>query len=66
MIFLKHNSLMSDIFFNPIFIICFPESVFFRVHVFESAGFSGSTLFRVQVVLGPGPGPGPGFKSSHS
>ena len=39
MVFVKHNSLKSDIFFNPIF---FP-------------GFSGSRFFRVQVQgPGPG------------
>ena len=53
MVFAKHNSLKSDIFFNPIFIPGFSESRFFRVQVFQGAGpGSGS---RVQ---GPGPGPG--------
>ena len=49
MVFIKHNSLKSDIFFNPIFI----------------PGFSGSRFFRVQVFQGPGPrsGPGPGSAS---
>ena len=47
MIFLKHNFLKSDIFFNLIFIPCFSESMFFRVQVFQSPGFSGSSLFRV-------------------
>ena len=42
MVFIKHNSLKSDIFLNPIFIPC----------------FSGSRFFRVQVFLGPGPGSG--------
>ena len=60
MIFLKHNSLQSDRFFNPIFIPCFSESMFFRVQFFQSPGFSGSILFRVQVIQGPGPG----FRSS--
>ena len=54
MIFLKHNFLKSDIFFNLIFIPCFSESMFFRVQVFQSPGFSGSSLFRVQVFQGPG------------
>ena len=40
MVFVKHNSLRSDIFFNSIFI----------------PGFSGSRFFRVQVFQGPGPG----------
>ena len=57
MFFVKHNSLKSDIFFNPIFIPGFLESTFFRVHVFQGPGpGSGS---RVQ-------GPGPGFRSSAS
>ena len=55
MVFVKHNSLKSDILFNPIFI----------------PGFSGSRFFRIQVFQGPGSGssvqgPGPGFRSSHS
>ena len=54
MIFLKYNSLKSDIFFNPIFTPCFSGSMFFRVQVFQSPGFSGSRLFRVQVIQGPG------------
>ena len=53
MIFLEHNSLKWDIFFNPIFIPCFSESMFFRVRVFQNPGFSGSSFFRVQVFLGP-------------
>ena len=40
MVFMKHNSLKSDVFFNPIFIPC----------------FSGSRFFRVQIFQGPGPG----------
>ena len=51
MVFVKHNSLKSDIFFNPIFI----------------PGFSGSvSRVRVQGP-GPGSkvqGPGSGFRSS--
>ena len=66
MVFIKHNSLKSDIFFNPIFIPGFSGSRFFRVQVFQSPGFPGSSFFRVQVqspgsrvrVQGPGPGPG--------
>ena len=53
MVFVKLNSLKSDIFFNPIFI----------------SGFSGSRFFRAKVFQGPGPGsrswvqgPGPGFR----
>ena len=53
MVFIKHNSLMSDIHFNPIFIPCFLGPKFFRVQVFLGLGFSG----RVQ-------GPSPGFRSS--
>ena len=63
MVFLKHNSLKPDIFFNPIFIPDFSGSRFFRVQLFQGPGpGSGS---RVQ---SPGPesgsGPGPGFRSS--
>ena len=52
MVFVKHNSLNPDIFFNPIFIPGFSGSRFFRVQVFQGPGFlrSGS---RVQ---GPGSG----------
>ena len=42
MVFVKHNSLKSDIFFNPIFIPGFPGSRFFRVQVFQGPGFLGS------------------------
>ena len=49
MVFVKHNSLKSDIFFNPI--------------VFQGPGFSESRFFRVQVFQGPGPGPGPSLGS---
>ena len=49
MAFLKHNSLKSDIIFNPICIPCFSESMFFRVQVFHDPSF-----FRVQVIQGPG------------
>ena len=64
MVFVKHDSLKSYIFFNPIFIPGFSGSRFFRVQVFQDPE-SGS---RVQ---GPGSGsgsrvqgPGPGFRSS--
>ena len=56
MVFVKRNSLKSDIFFHPIFIPGFSGFRFFRVQVFQSPGFSGSKFFRVQVVQGPGPG----------
>ena len=75
MVFIKHNSLKSDIFFNPIFIPCFSGSKFFRVQVFQDPGFSESRFLRVQVFQGPAfsesmffrvrvQGPGPGFRSS--
>ena len=57
MVFVKHNSLKSDIFFNPIFIPAFQgpgfsESRFFRVQVFQDPVFSVSAFgSRVQ---GPG------------
>ena len=58
MVFVKQNSLKSDIFFNPIFIPYFSGSRFFRVQVFKGSGFSGFRflrvqVFRVQVFLGP-------------
>ena len=49
MVFIKHNSLTSDIDFNPIFITCFSGSRFARVQVFLGTGFSGSES-RVQVL----------------
>ena len=65
MVFVKHNFLKSDIFFNPIFIPDFSGSRFFSVQVFQGPGFleSGSRVrvqgpgseFRVQ---GPGSGSG--------
>ena len=57
MAFLEHNSLNSDIIFNPICIPCFSESTFFRVQVFQGPSFSGSRLFKVQVFQGEGLGP---------
>ena len=54
MVFIKHNSLKSDIFVNPIFIPGFSGSSFFKIQV-----------FRVQVFQGPGQGPSPSFRSSH-
>ena len=75
MVFVKHNSLKSDIFCNPIFIAGFSGSKLFRVQVFQGLG-SGSGS-RIQDpgpgsrVKGPGPGsrvqvqnPGPGFRNS--
>ena len=63
MVFIEHNSLKSDKFFNPIFIPCFSGFMLFRVIVQVSygPGFSGSRLFRVQVFQGPGPGSGSRF-----
>ena len=58
MIFVKHNSLKSGIFFNPIFIPGFSGSRFFRVQVFQGPGFSEFRFFRVRVQ-----GPGFGFGS---
>ena len=58
MVFIEHNSLTSDIFFNPIFFPCFSGFMLFRVQVFQSPG-----LFRVQVFQ-VFQGPGPGFRSS--
>ena len=54
MVFIKHNSLKPDIFFNPIFIPCFSGSRFFRIQVFMGPLFPGSRFFRFQVFLGPG------------
>ena len=76
MVFVKHNSLKSDIFFNPIFIPGFSGSRFFRAQFLQGPGFSGSGS-RIQDqgsgsrsesrVQGPGSrvqGLGPGFRSS--
>ena len=67
MVFVKHNSLKSDISFNPIFIPGFSGSRFFRVLV-QDPGPGSRVRVRVQ---GPGPGcrvrvqgTGPGFRSS--
>ena len=74
MVFVKHNSLKSDIFFNPIFIPGFSGSRFFKVQVFQGPGpGSGSGSVSESRVQGPGPGSGsrvrvqglgPGFRSS--
>ena len=72
MVFVKHNSLKSDILFNPIFIPGFSGSRIFRVQVFQGPGFSGSSFFSVRVrVQGSGSRvrvqvSGPGFRSSNS
>ena len=56
-ILLRHNSLKSDIFFNPTYIPCFPGSVFFRVQGFQGLGpgFRSSLiklhLTRIQVQI---------------
>ena len=52
MVFVKHDSLKSNIFFNPIFLPGFSVSRFFRVQDPRCESGSGS---RVQ---GPGPGSG--------
>ena len=50
MVLIKHNSLKSDIFFNPIFIPGFSGSRLFRVQVFEGPDFSETRFFRIQVL----------------
>ena len=54
MVFIKHNSLTSDIDFNPIFITCFSGSRFVWVQVFLGTGFLGTGFSgsesRVQVL----------------
>ena len=56
MVFIKHNSLKSDIYFNPLSTPCFSGSRLFRVQVFQGRsfqgpGFSGSgSRFRVQTL----------------
>ena len=57
--FIKHNSLKSDLFFNPKFIPCLSGSRFFRVQIFQGPGFSRSRFLRAQVfwfqvIQGPG------------
>ena len=75
MVFIKHNSLKSDIYFNSTFIPCFLGSKFLRVQIFLSPGFSESKFFLVQVFSEAGfsgsrffwfkifQGPDPGFRS---
>ena len=59
MVFVKHNSLKSDIFFNPTFIPGFSGSRFFKVQVFQGPGpGSGSGSVSESRVQGPGPGSG--------
>ena len=64
-LFIKHNSIKSETYFNPTHIY----SIFSRIHVFQGpnffgqyfsrSGFSGSRFIRVWVQ-----GPGPGLRSS--
>ena len=49
MVLIKHNSLKSDIFFNPIFIPGFSGSRFFRIQNFQGPGLSEPRFFRVQI-----------------
>ena len=49
MVFIKHNCLKSDIFFNPIFIPGFSGFRFFRVRIQGPWSGSGSGV-RVQVL----------------
>ena len=49
--FIKHNSLKSDIFFNPTHIY----SIFFRIHVFQDSDLHASRFFRVQISKGSSP-----------
>ena len=58
MVFIRHNSLKSDMFlirylFHVFQDTCFSGSRFFRVQVFQGPGFSGSRFFRVQVFQSP-------------
>ena len=48
-LFIIHNSLKSDLFFNPSHIY----SIFSRIHVFQGPSFFGFMYFRVQVFKGP-------------
>ena len=57
MVFVKHNSLKSDIIFNPIFIPGFTGSRLFRAQVFQSLGPWSGSRSRVRVQ-----GPGSGFR----
>ena len=54
MVFIKHNSLKSDIFFNLIIIPCFSGFMLFRMQVFQGPCFSASRFLMVQVFRGPG------------
>ena len=73
MVFIKHNSLKSDIYFNSTFIPCFLGSKFLRVQDFQgpdfsefrffpSPSFSWSRFFQRQFKIFQGPDPG--FRSS--
>ena len=59
MVFIRYNSLKSDMFLIPYLFhafqdTCFSGSRFFRAQVFQGPGFSGSRIFWVQVFKGPG------------
>ena len=51
MVFVKHNSLKSEIHFNPIFVPYFLGSKFLRVQVFEAPGpgFRSSPLQEARI-----------------
>ena len=61
MVFVKHNSLKSDIYFNPIFIPGFSGSRFFRVWVQDPGPGSSPGPDPGSRVQGPGPGSGSRF-----
>ena len=48
MVFIKHNSLKSDIFLNPIFMPCFSGSMFFSAQVFQGLGPGSGSRFQKQ------------------
>ena len=50
MVFIEHNSLKSDIFFNHIFIPFFAGFLLFRIQVFWGPNFSVSRFLGVQVL----------------
>ena len=61
MVFIKHNSLKSDIFLIPYLFHAFKGpgflgSRFLRVQVFQGPDFLGSRVFRVKFFHGLGPG----------
>ena len=49
MVFIKHKSLKSDIFFDPKFTARFSGFILFWVQVFLGTDFSGSRFFKVRV-----------------